>query len=187
MVCQVRTKRLNVLLSINLELSIMSLSLINKRSFLLLIFILAIISMVGVITYMSKQVNINFMDDFTCKAKVRIERNAIKFSGVVDIKVLKGKGSLRIDGVAEDVENDHYTIQRTVLFNAIKENSNPTWKSREIITTHLDNIPDDITSLLLPMFYIKPTTVTNIELESLNDGTLLITKSHLPYLYCSGI
>lgn len=165
----------------------MPLSLIKKGNVVVIIFIFAMASVAGLFAYISNSENINFMDNFTCKAKVRIERNMIKFSGVVDIKVLSGKGSLRIDGVAEDVDNYHYIIQRTVLFNALRENSNPTWKSREIITTHLDNIPDDITSLLLPMFYLKPTTVTNIELESLKDGTLLIIKSHLPYLYCSGI
>lgn len=165
----------------------MTLSVIKKRNVIPVIFLFAVTFIAGVFIYISQREHVNFMDDFTCKAKVRIERNAIKFSGVIDIKVLSGKGAVRIDGIAEGVDDYHYIIQRTVLFNALRENSNPTWKSREIITTHLDNIPDDITSLLLPMFYLKPTTVTNIELESLNDGTLLITKSHLPYLYCSGI
>lgn len=160
---------------------------VKNNFFVPVIVILAVFFITGVFIYISKREHVNFMDNFTCKAKLRIERNAINFSGVIDIKVSDGKGGVRIDGIAENIDGYHYIIQRTVLFNALRENSNPTWKSREIITTHLDNIPDDITSLLLPMFYLKPTTVTNIELKSLSDGTLLITKSHLPYLYCSGI
>lgn len=134
----------------------------------------------------NKEPNINFMDDFTCKAKLKIERDTMRFSGVIDINVVRGKGSLRIDGVSDVDNGKYYTIQRTIIFYADKENSNPAWKSKEIITTHLDDIPDDITVHLLPAFYIKPTTVTNIDMETLKDGTLLITKSHLPYLYCSG-
>lgn len=152
-------------------------------------FVFIVISCVatGFYKYSNREKCVNFMDNFTCKAKLKIERDAIKFTGVVDINVVRGKGNLRIDGVSDSDIGKHYTIQRTIIFYAGKENSYPTWKSKEVITTHLDDIPDDVIFHLLPTFYIKPTTVTNINMETLHDGTLLITKSHLPYLYCSGL
>ncbi|MFP2508252.1 hypothetical protein [Buttiauxella gaviniae] len=158
-----------------------------KKNIILSIIAVMTLCIIAVSTYKyNKESDINFMDNFTCKAKLKIERDTMRFSGVIDINVVQGKGSLRIDGVSDVDNGKYYTIQRTIIFYADKENSNPTWKSKEVITTHLDDIPDDITVHLLPAFYIKPTTVTNIDMETLKDGTLLITKSHLPYLYCSG-
>ncbi|MFP2507505.1 hypothetical protein [Buttiauxella gaviniae] len=127
------------------------------------------------------------MDNFLCKAKLAVERKENSFAGIIDISVIKGKGTLRIDGIFRNASSLSYIVQRTVIFDADKENSRPTWKSKKIITTHLDDVNDESLVTLFPAFYTKPTTVTNIDLETLSDGTLVITKSHLPYLYCSGL
>ncbi|MFP2507504.1 hypothetical protein [Buttiauxella gaviniae] len=127
------------------------------------------------------------MDNFSCKEKLSVERKENSFAGIIDIKVIKGKGTLRIDGIIRNSTSSSYIVQRTVILDAEKENSRPTWKSRKIITTHIDDVTDETLVTLFPSFYIKPTTLTNIDLNTLSDGTLVITKSHLPYLYCSGL
>lgn len=139
------------------------------------------------LTFTKHKDSINFMDNFSCKAKLSVKRKENSFAGIIDINVIKGKGTLRIDGIVHNTRPSSYIVQRTVIFDAEKENSRPTWKSKKIITTHLDDVSNEVLVTLFPAFYTTSATVTNIDLETLSDGTLVITKSHLPYLYCSGL
>lgn len=130
---------------------------------------------------------VNPMDNFSCKAKLEVYRESRNFIGVIDINVVQGNGILRGDGVIRNASGTNYIVQRSILFKAENYRSAPAWRSYKIVTTHLDNAPDNIMLYLFPSFYIQPSLVTNINLKSLPDKTMLIIKSHLPYLYCSGL
>lgn len=157
----------------------------TKENKFILIICLISIFIFSAISYLPAEKKINNMTDFTCKSKVQILRGNYILKAVVDIKVIDGDGSLYIDGYIKEHNNEELSIQRTIIFKAEKYKSSPVWHSNKIISTHLDEVSDEIIVKLLPTFYTTtPVTVTNISLITLPDNSSLIMKSHLPYLYC---
>lgn len=155
------------------------------RTYKNLIFILLSLLILGyVLLNFSITHRVNNMDNFVCKAKVMVQRGDAFFKGVIDIKVIDGDGALHVNGFITTEKMEEFVIQRTVLFTAEKYRSSPMWVSNKIVLTHLDNSTPELITKMLPSFYVEPTTVSNIGLVSLDDGSMLITKSHLPYLFC---
>ena len=124
------------------------------------------------------------LHDLTCRSAIEIVRNTSSFRGIIDIKTGGSKGIVNIDGIIKDANNSEQTVQRMVLFTHSSYGSSPVWVSQNIHISNRETAPVSIIQQLLPDFFLTNTSVSNVDLFSLNKETYLITKEGIPYLYC---
>lgn len=123
--------------------------------------------------------------NFTCRASLQIVREDAIFHGILDLKTGDGKGVANITGIITDEKNIENTVQRTILFKHSDFGPSPIWVSHQILISNRETAPGELVQKVLPDFYLKPTSISNMDMYSLSKGTRLITKEDIPYLYCN--
>ncbi|WP_333495279.1 hypothetical protein [Kluyvera sp. CHPC 1.251] len=124
-------------------------------------------------------------DNFVCRASIQIVREDVVFRGILDLKTGNGKGVANINGIITDEKHVENTVQRTILFKHSDFGPSRIWVSHQILISNRETAPAELVQKVLPDFYLKPTSISNVDMYSLSKGTRLITKEDIPYLYCN--
>lgn len=147
------------------------------------IFILCAAIVTGV-TWYTQPFSSSDPHNVVCRASVQIVRDNVVFRGILDLKAGNGKGVANINGIITEGKMAENTVQRTILFDHSDYGPTPVWVSRQIRISNRETAPADRVQDVLPDFYLKPTSISNVDMFTLSKGARLITKEDIPYLYC---
>lgn len=148
-----------------------------------IILLLCLVAIIAATFYQHGK-NHSHLHNLACRATIEIVRDTTTFHGIMDIKTGDSKGIVNVDGIVKDAAKNEQTVQRMVLFTHSSYGSSPVWVSQEIHISNRETAPASIIRQLLPDLFLTNTSVSNVDLFTLNNRTYLITKEGIPYLYC---
>jgi hypothetical protein len=119
-----------------------------------------------------------------CRADMMIKSTDSTFNGIMDFKTGEGKGIANITGSVSSGSGMEYLVQRTIFFTLTSYGGNPVWFSNEIVVSDIENAPPELLLKTLPDFYLKPSTISDVNIFPVSKDGWLITKSSIPLLYC---
>lgn len=122
--------------------------------------------------------------NLVCLANLQVVKDNLSFQGILDFKAANYKGIANIHGIVTVSPHEEYIVQRTVLFTHSDYGLSPVWTSRQIVISNRETVPPAILQQLLPDFYLKGSSVSDVDVFILGDDARLITRSGIPYLYC---
>ncbi|CAI1174638.1 hypothetical protein [Serratia quinivorans] len=120
----------------------------------------------------------------TCRADMMIKSTDATFNGIMDFKTGEGKGIANISGSVSSGSGKEYIVQRTIFFTLTNYGGNPIWLSNKIVVSDIENAPPELLLTTLPDFYLKPSTISDVNIFPVSKDGWLITKSSIPLLYC---
>lgn len=120
----------------------------------------------------------------TCRADMTIKNTHSTFNGIMDFKIGQEKGIANIAGSVSNESGNEYIVQRTIFFTLTSYGGTPIWLSNKIVVSDVENSPAALLSGTLPDFYVKPSTVNDVNIIPVSKDGWLITKSSIPLLYC---
>jgi hypothetical protein len=122
--------------------------------------------------------------NLVCRANLQIVRDNVAFEGILDFKAGNHKGIANINGIVTVSPQEEYTVQRTVLFTHSDYGLSPVWTSRRIVISNRETVPPAILQQVLPDFYLKGSSVSDVDVFVLTNDARLITREGIPYFYC---
>ncbi|AYN28360.1 MULTISPECIES: hypothetical protein [Buttiauxella] len=122
--------------------------------------------------------------NFTCATDIVLTNKDRVFSGLIDFNVSPTSGLVNINGYFTAPDKKEYMVNRSIIFQASLQGNAPVWMSKEISLAVADTAPIEQLRGLVPLVFLEPSRIGNVEIKRLNKSAYLLTKENLPYAYC---